>query len=79
MELSRKTLCSLFEQLGLPSDQKSIDRFVAMHSPIPRGVLLSEASFWTTEQKLLLKEELLNDADWARSVDELNAVLHNCT
>jgi hypothetical protein len=76
MELSKQTLASLFEQLGLPSDQKSIDQFVATHSPLPRDVLLSEASFWTPEQKLLLKEELQNDADWARSVDELNALLH---
>lgn len=77
MELPKQTLANLFEQLGLASDQESIDQFVATHSPLPRDRLLYEASFWTPEQKLLLKEELQNDADWARSVDELNAMLHH--
>ncbi|SDI95609.1 DUF2789 domain-containing protein [Pseudomonas abietaniphila] len=77
MELSKQTLTNLFEQLGLPSDQASINQFVSTHSPLPRDMLLSEALFWTPEQKLLLKEELQNDADWAHTVDELNAMLHN--
>ena len=78
MELSNLTLTGLFQQLGLPSDHDSIEQFVAEHSPLPRTVLLSDASFWTPQQKALLKEELRKDADWAHAIDELNSLLHSC-
>ena len=37
---------------------------------------ISEAPFWTPAQAALLKEEILEDADWAVVVDELNVRLH---
>ena len=37
---------------------------------------LSEAAFWTPAQAAFLREEILNDADWAEVIDQLNAELH---
>ncbi|MBW4964577.1 DUF2789 family protein, partial [Sulfitobacter sp. CW3] len=31
--------------------------------------------FWTDSQKAFLREEILDDADWAEVVDELNVLL----
>lgn len=70
------TMNDLFAQLGLPSDQASIDHFITTHRPLTAGVLLSEAPFWTPAQAAFLSEELLEDADWAEVIDELNAELH---
>lgn len=75
MELHTPTLVTLFEQLGLASDQASIDAFVDKHA-LPEDVKVSEADFWTPQQARFLKEELREDADWAPVVDELNALLH---
>lgn len=67
---------NLFAQLGLPSDEASVAQFIKTHSPLPIGVSLSDAAFWTPAQASFLREELLNDADWAEVIDELNAQLH---
>jgi hypothetical protein len=75
MELQARSLADLFAQLGLDSDEASINEFVARHS-LPEGVKLSEADFWTPQQQRFLKEELHDDADWAPIVDELNVLLH---
>ncbi|UVJ42268.1 DUF2789 domain-containing protein [Pseudomonas sp. LS1212] len=75
MELQTPTLSMLFEQLGLASDQASIDEFIAQHR-LDKNVKLSEAPFWTEQQKKFLKEELINDAEWAEVFDELNEALH---
>jgi hypothetical protein len=48
-----------------------------MHSPLATYVLLSEAPFWTNAQAAFLREEILNDADWAEVIDQLNARLHS--
>jgi len=76
MEIQQHTLSDLFAQLGLPSDASVIERFVAAHSPLPPGVRLAEAFFWTPAQAAFLREEILEDADWAELVDALNELLH---
>ena len=75
MDLTTPTLATLFEQLGLESDQASIDAFVEQHAPLPDDIKISEAAFWTPQQARFLKEELLDDAEWAPIVDELNALM----
>ena len=65
----------LFDQLGLPSDEDAIRRFVAEHSPLPGTVRLEDAPFWSPAQAQWLREALLEDADWAEMVDHLNAAL----
>lgn len=75
MEIMTPSLELLFEQLGLESDQASIDAFVAAHY-LPDDVKVSEADFWTPQQGALLKEKIQVDDDWAPIVDELNVLLH---
>lgn len=76
MELPLHTMSNLFAQLGLPSDEASIDRFIATHAPLPERVPLAGAPFWTPAQAAFLREEILEDADWAEIVDQLNVCLH---
>ncbi|RMG36956.1 MAG: DUF2789 domain-containing protein [Gammaproteobacteria bacterium] len=68
-------MAGLFEQLGLPDDPASIDRFIAEHSLAPDQPI-EEASFWKPAQAEFLREELRKDADWAELIDELNTLLH---
>lgn len=77
MESSTHSLNNLFAQLGLPSDQADIENFIKTHNPLATNVLLSDAPFWTPAQASFLREEILNDADWAEVIDQLNAKLHS--
>lgn len=65
----------LFSQLGLRADVRGIEEFLTTHSPLDAEILLADAPFWTEEQAALLKEKILEDADWAEVVDQLNAAL----
>lgn len=76
MDISPKTLKTLFEQLGLPGEGDAIERFVNTHGPLPSDRPVWEAPFWTESQQAFLKESLESDADWAEAVDELSALLH---
>lgn len=76
MELMKHDLETLFEQLGLDADPESIKTFIDKHGPLPNDVKVSEASFWTPQQARFLKSELIEDAEWAPVVDELNVRLH---
>ncbi|MEA9842663.1 DUF2789 domain-containing protein [Xanthomonas campestris] len=76
MEQPVHPFSELFAQLGLPSDEASIRRFIAEHSPLPGGVRLEEAPFWTPAQAQLLREERIDDADWIVTMDQLNIALH---
>ena len=75
MELPNHSLHDLFLQLGLPGDEPSIEDFIASHRPLPPGVTLPEASFWTPVQSQFLREAVNGDADWAELVDQLNVRL----
>ena len=77
MESPVHSLPALFKQLGLPHDPVSIEQFVASHSPLKPELKLAEAFFWTDSQKAFLREEILEDADWAEVVDELNVLLRS--
>ena len=76
MDSIMHTMPNLFDQLGLPSDETSISQFIATHSPLPQGLPLADAAFWTLSQKTFLRDEILNDADWAEVIDMLNSALH---
>ncbi len=75
MESSIHQLGDLFRQLGLPDDPASIEAFIAAHRPLPPGVALADAAFWTPSQAQFLREELSEDADWAEVVDSLGSLL----
>jgi hypothetical protein len=70
------TMRSLFAQLGEPNDEASVSRFVDLNSPLPDGMRLHEAPFWTPSQAAFLREAILQDSDWTKVVDDLNARLH---
>jgi hypothetical protein len=75
MEKSFHRFSELFAQLGLRMDAAGIGEFLEAHSPLPADGLLADAPFWTPAQATLLREELLEDADWAEVIDRLNAAL----
>ena len=76
MEPTVHPFSELFAQLGLAEDHHSIQSFIASHGPIPDGMRLEDAPFWTPAQSQLLREERQDDADWAMVVDRLNVALH---
>ncbi len=75
MELSNHAFTELFDQLGLPSDEASIVAFIDAHRPLPEGVTLPQADFWTPSQVAFIREEIHADADWAEVIDQLNLAL----
>lgn len=72
MDQTNHSLSELFQQLGLPSDDSSIEEFIARHRPLPEETRLPDASFWNEGQRRFLSEEWEEDADWAEVVDTLN-------
>jgi len=77
MESSMHSLSNLFAQLGLLSDEFAIQRFIKTHSTLSTNILISEAPIWAPAQSSFLREEILNDSDWAEVIDQLNAKLHS--
>ncbi|MBC3364744.1 DUF2789 domain-containing protein [Pseudomonas sp. SWRI154] len=75
MESPVHTLPALFKQLGLADDAVSIDQFIASHSPLKPELHLADAFFWSEGQRQLLRDEILEDADWALVVDQLDVLL----
>lgn len=75
MELPTHSLPALFKQLGLPDDPISIERFIATHSPLKPELHLADAFFWSRSQADFLRDEVLEDADWAEVVDQLDVLL----
>lgn len=73
MDTAKHTLTTLFEQLGLPADDASIESFIAKYSPLPGEVALQDAPFWSESQSTFLEEGLEEDSDWAEIIDELDA------
>lgn len=69
------TINDLFVQLGLASDDESIDAFTAAHKPLPAILLLAQAPWWTPAQATFLREAIEEDAEWAIIVDELDDLL----
>jgi hypothetical protein len=65
----------LFRQMGLPGEPAQVDSFIAQHHPLPEGVALADAPWWSASQALFLREALAHDADWAEVVDQLSARL----
>ena len=75
MENPVHILADLFRRLGLPDEPAAIEAFIASHRPLPQGVALADANFWTASQAQLLREEISKDADWAELVDALASPL----
>lgn len=77
MDTSSHTLSTLFDQLGMPSDAASIEKFVTANSPLPREIALHDAPFWSASQASFLEEGIEDDSDWAEVIDELDALMRH--
>lgn len=75
MEKQLHHLTELFQQLGLPCEEGNIRQFLATHAPLASDIALADAPFWTSAQATFLREETLEDADWAPVIDRLNLLL----
>lgn len=75
MDTSAHTFATLFQQLGLPSNNDAIDEFIAGHRPLAAAMPLADAPFWSSGQAAFIREALSADSDWAEIVDQLNACL----
>jgi len=79
MNSSYHRFSELFLQLGLPADVEGIKHFLDSHRLRDSSVRLEDAPFWTKAQATLLRDEILQDADWAEVVDQLNVALRRVT
>jgi hypothetical protein len=77
MEATRHGLNDLFKQLGLAESEMAIARFIAEHGSLPSATPLAEAPFWSPTQAAFLRQEILEDADWAEVVEALNSILRS--
>ncbi|WP_053214839.1 DUF2789 domain-containing protein [Pseudomonas sp. Q12-87] len=75
MESPIHNLPALFKQLGLSDDAADIEKFIAVHSPLKPELHLADAFFWSEGQRQLLQDEILEDADWAEVIDQLDVLL----
>lgn len=65
----------LFAQLGLPSSDADIQRFIETHTPLAGEVRLHEAPFWSVAQAAFLRDAVQQDSDWAELADQLSQSL----
>lgn len=61
----------LFDQLGLPSEEADIDRFLARHH-LQDDERIFQAQFFTPQQQAFLKEGWKADSDWCTPIDQLD-------
>ncbi len=69
------TMNELFQQLGLPSDDRDIQEFVKTHHVKDVSQHLDQASFWSPSQAGFIKESWHDDSEWCLTIDDLDARL----
>ncbi|WP_372872781.1 DUF2789 domain-containing protein [Shewanella sp.] len=74
MDTTPVDLSHLFEQLGLDSNEQTIQRFISSHR-LSAGQTIWQASFWNAAQAAFLKEALEADSNWSELVDHLDTQL----
>ncbi|MBY4677456.1 DUF2789 domain-containing protein [Marinobacterium arenosum] len=77
MDTSHHDLSTLFAQLGLPSSDREIKNFIKKHKNLQDDIRLDQAPFWNAAQARFLQEAILEDADWAEVVDQLDTSLRH--
>ena len=65
----------LFEQMGMDGDDAAVEQFI-QENQLPQSLELSDAPFWSDNQRKFLKDEYRADAGWIEIIDELNTRLH---
>ncbi|NMH61210.1 DUF2789 domain-containing protein [Alteromonas ponticola] len=76
MYTQQPTMQDLFVQLGLDSGDEEIERFIEQHRGMNDSRHIEEAPFWNASQADFLKRALIEDAEWAEVIDQLNVQLH---
>ncbi|QPG06754.1 DUF2789 domain-containing protein [Salinimonas marina] len=77
MYTEQPTMEDLFQQLGLDSDEKSINEFIQKHHGMNDSRHIERAPFWNDSQRAFLQQALDEDAEWVMIIDDLNAQLHH--
>ncbi|MDN4500918.1 DUF2789 domain-containing protein [Alteromonadaceae bacterium BrNp21-10] len=75
MDLSHPSFKTLFEQLGLASDEQAIEGFIDNHRGLNQSTQLADAPFWNKNQATFLQNAIDEDANWADVIDHLNVQL----
>ena len=75
IDMQIHSFTDLFDQMGLPSDESSINSFLNAHAPLADNIRLANAPFWSASQAAFLREKILEDSEWAVVVDQLNTAL----
>lgn len=70
-----RTMTQLFKQLGLPSDEASIQLFLSQHDGVCRHCGLVQAPIWSESQRLFLQEAVAQDSEWSMPAESLMAAL----
>ena len=74
MSATNRNLEELFKQLGLSSQKNHMERFIERHQLKP-GSILSDAIYWTPDQKAFLIEAKEEDSEWSEVVDQFANIL----
>lgn len=69
-------MCSLFAQMGLPSEPDQVNQFLREHRLVDNQVIAA-ADFWTPAQAAFLVQAIADDSDWSELVDHLDAALRH--
>lgn len=65
----------LFGQLGLPSDDNSIEQFIDRNRGLEKNLRIEDAPFWNESQAAFIQGSLIEDAEWAELIDQLSSRL----
>ncbi|ABG41695.1 conserved hypothetical protein [Paraglaciecola sp. T6c] len=75
MENYHTTMGDLFQQLGLGDQEGDVEAFIEEHKGLRQGVHIEDAEFWSKTQAEFIRNALLEDAEWAELIDQLNTRL----
>ena len=76
MDTSDHSMKTLFEQLGLSSNETAIENFI-FNNHMGTGIPLDHAACWNAGQAQFIREALDQDSDWSEVVDQLDALLRH--
>jgi hypothetical protein len=76
MDTSQHTMETLFQQLGLSSNETAIENFIH-NNHLGKDIPLDHAAFWSAGQAQFIREALELDSDWSEIVDQLDALLRH--
>ena len=69
------SMSQLFDQLGLPSGNQEIDKFIEQQKQVADSKRIYETDFFSDSQRTFLKEVKEHGGDWAELTDTLDFLL----